>query len=86
MNVVGKWFAADFTRRYFPYVPAHVTKAKEEVHLHTVLLPSRYRFAVPQNLQLVAVPLCDVHNDIATYGAMISSVPSMLSRFHINLC
>lgn len=83
---MGKWFAIDFTRRYFPYVPAHVTKVKEEVHIYAVSLPSNFKFSVPKNLQLVAVPLCDVHNNLAMYGSMISAIPALLSRFHINFC
>lgn len=83
---MGKWVAIDFTRRYFPYVPAHVTKVKEEVLIYTVSLPSNFVFSVPKNLQLVAVPLCDVHNNANTYGRIISAVPAQLSRFDINYC
>lgn len=83
---MGKWYAIDFSRRYFPYVPAHVSKVKEEVHLFTVALPSKFVFAVPNNLQLIAVPLCDVHSNASTYGAMIGAVPALMSRFDVNFC
>lgn len=83
---MGKWHAIDFSRRYYPYIPAHITKVKEEVHVYTVSLPSKFVFAVPKNLQLVAVPLCDIHSNPSMYGTMISAVPSLISRFNINYC
>ncbi|PXF42249.1 Cleavage and polyadenylation specificity factor subunit 5 [Gracilariopsis chorda] len=80
------WYAIDFDRRYFPYVPAHVTKPKEELHVYAVSLPSKFTFAVPKNLHLLAVPICDVFNNSATYGDIISAIPSVLSRYHFNYC
>lgn len=83
---VCTWYAIDFSRRYYPYLPAHITKPKEELHVYTVSLPSRFMFAVPKNLQLVAVPLFELFNNSATYGDVISAVPALLSRYHINYC
>ena len=83
---MGKWYAIDFSRRHFPYIPAHVTKVKEEIHLFTVSLPNKFVFAVPKNLQLVAVSLYDVHNIAAGYGSMISAIPALVSRFDIKFC
>jgi cleavage and polyadenylation specificity factor subunit 5 len=43
-------------------------------------------FAVPSNLQLVAVPLFELFANSHEYGSIISSVPSVISRFQINCC
>lgn len=83
---ISNWYAIDFQRRYYPYVPAHVTKVKEELHVYTVLLPNKFMFSVPKNLQLVAVPLFELFNNSSTYGDVISAIPSLLSRWHINYC
>lgn len=83
---VCNWYAIDFQRRYYPYVPAHITKPKEELHVYTALLPNKFMFSVPKNLQLVAVPLFELYNNSSTYGDVISAVPALLSRWHINFC
>lgn len=83
---VCNWYATDFHRRYYPYVPAHVTKVKEELHVYIVLLPNKFMFSVPKNLQLVAVPLFELFKNSATYGDVISAIPPLLSRWHINYC
>lgn len=80
------WYAIDFSRKYYPYVPAHITKPKEELHVYAVSLPNKFMFAVPKNLQLVAVPLFELFNNSATYGDVISALPAVLSRYHINYC
>lgn len=86
LMLVCNWYAIDFHRRYYPYIPAHVTKVKEEFHVYTVLLPNKFMFSVPKNLQLVAVPLFELFNNSSTYGDVISAIPSLLSRWHINYC
>ncbi|CDF35503.1 Cleavage and polyadenylation specificity factor subunit 5 [Chondrus crispus] len=83
---ICNWYATDFHRRYYPYVPAHVTKVKEELHVYIVLLPNKFMFSVPKNLQLVAVPLFELFKNSATYGDVISAIPPLLSRWHINYC
>lgn len=85
-QAVCNWYAIDFNRRYYPYVPAHVTKPKEELHVYIVTLPSKFTFSVPKNLQLVAVPLFELFKNSNTYGDVISAVPALLSRWHINFC
>jgi cleavage and polyadenylation specificity factor subunit 5 len=85
MLIVSKWWDIDFSRHYYPYVPAHVTKPNEQLSVYSASLPEKCIFAVPKNLQLVAVPLFELYGNVIGYGHVISSVPSQLSRFHINL-
>jgi cleavage and polyadenylation specificity factor subunit 5 len=52
--------------------------------VYSVSLPEKCMFAVPKNLQLVAVPLFELYNNTVGYGDVIASVPSLVSRFHVN--
>lgn len=63
-----------------------MTKPKEELHVYAVALPNKFMFAVPKNLQLVAVPLFELFKNAGTYGDVISAVPALLSRWHVNYC
>jgi cleavage and polyadenylation specificity factor subunit 5 len=67
----------------YPYIPAHVTKPKEQL-LYSVTLPEKFAFAVPKNLQLVAVPLFELYENVRSYGSVVASVPSLLSRIYVN--
>ncbi len=40
---------------------------------------------VARNLKLLAVPLFEIHNNTAKFGPVIAAVPTLLSRFHLNL-
>ncbi len=40
-------------------------------------------FAVPKNVKMMAVPLCDLHDNAARYGPIISGLPHLLSKFNI---
>lgn len=86
MAAVASWYRIDFSQRFYPYVPAHVTKPKEEMHVHMVSLPEKFAFSVPKNMQLVAVPLYEMFNNPDEFGNVIASLPTLLSRFHMNYC
>ena len=40
---------------------------------------------VPKNLKLLAVPLFELHDNMAKYGAVIAAIPQLMSRFKLNL-
>lgn len=80
------WYRIDFSPRFYPYIPAHVTKPKEELHVYSVSLPEKFAFSVPKNMQLVAIPLYDLFDNAKAYGNVIAAVPSLISRFHVNYC
>ena len=85
-STVATFYDLDFTRNYFPYIPRHLTSAREQLNVYHVSLPRTFAFAVPKNLQLVAVPIMEMYNDPQTYGNVIAAIPALLSRYHINLC
>ena len=40
-------------------------------------------FAVPRNVKMMAVPLCDLYDNAIRYGPIISGLPHLLSKFNI---
>ncbi|KAL0337250.1 UNVERIFIED_CONTAM: Pre-cleavage factor Im subunit [Sesamum calycinum] len=57
---------------------------EECIKLFLVKLPTSRRFIVPKNFRLLAVPLCQLHDNDETYGPIISGVPQLLSKFSFN--
>ncbi|GFY80471.1 homolog of CFIM-25 [Actinidia rufa] len=82
---LGMWWRPDFETLLYPYLPPNVKKPKECIKLFLVKLPASRRFTVPRNFKLLAVPLCQIHEDHKTYGPIISGVPQLLSKFSFNI-
>ncbi|XWS17448.1 hypothetical protein CRYUN_Cryun33cG0068700 [Craigia yunnanensis] len=61
------------------------TEWEECTKLFLVRLPESRKFIVPKNLKLLAVPLCQVHENHKTYGPIIPGVPQLLSKVSINI-
>uniref|UniRef100_A0A915C5H1 Cleavage and polyadenylation specificity factor subunit 5 n=2 Tax=Ascarididae TaxID=6250 RepID=A0A915C5H1_PARUN len=81
-DAIGNWWRPNFDPPRYPYIPAHVTKPKEQTKLFLVQLPERALFAVPKNYKLVAAPLFELYDNAAGYGPLIASLPQTLSRFN----
>ncbi|XP_062091089.1 pre-mRNA cleavage factor Im 25 kDa subunit 1 [Humulus lupulus] len=82
---LGKWWRPDFETLLYPYLSHNVKKPKECTKLYLVKLPESRKFIVPKNLKLLAVPLCQIHENHKTYGPIISGVPQLLSKFCFNI-
>ncbi|XP_058106163.1 pre-mRNA cleavage factor Im 25 kDa subunit 1 [Magnolia sinica] len=82
---LGMWWKPDFETLLYPYLPPNVQRPKECTKLFLVKLPMNQRFVVPQNLKLLAVPLCQIHGNHKTYGPIISGIPQLLSKFSFNI-
>ncbi|PAA54305.1 hypothetical protein BOX15_Mlig017844g1 [Macrostomum lignano] len=80
-DCVGNWWRPHFEQSRYPYIPAHITKPKEQTRLFLVQLPQRAEFAVPRNYKLVAAPLFELYDNAKCYGSVISALPQALSRF-----
>uniref|UniRef100_A0AC34FYY5 Cleavage and polyadenylation specificity factor subunit 5 n=1 Tax=Panagrolaimus sp. ES5 TaxID=591445 RepID=A0AC34FYY5_9BILA len=81
-DCVGNWWRPNFDPPRYPYIPAHVTKPKEQTKLFLVQLPEKAYFAVPKNFKLVAAPLFELFDNSNAYGPVIASLPQILSRFN----
>jgi cleavage and polyadenylation specificity factor subunit 5 len=82
---VATWYRTSFEPQMYPYLPAHITKPKEESRIFIAHLPEKCYFAVPKNLKLLAVPLFELYGNPGKYGAEIASIPHLLSRYRLNL-
>ncbi|CAI9293168.1 unnamed protein product [Lactuca saligna] len=82
---IGTWWKSDFETIPYPYLPSSGKNPKECIKLYIVKLPSSKDFIVPKNLKLLAVPLCQLHENRKTYGSIIAGIPELLSRFSINI-
>lgn len=82
---IGMWWRPDFETLMYPYLPPNVKRPKECTKLFLVKLPASQKFIVPKNYKLLAVPLCQIHENKKTYGPIISGVPQLLSKFSFNM-
>uniref|UniRef100_A0A5B7BZG3 Pre-mRNA cleavage factor Im 25 kDa subunit n=1 Tax=Davidia involucrata TaxID=16924 RepID=A0A5B7BZG3_DAVIN len=82
---LGMWWRPDFETLLYPYLPPNVKRPKECTKLFLVKLPASQKFIVPRNLKLLAVPMCQIHENHKTYGPIISGVPQLLSKFSFNI-
>uniref|UniRef100_A0A1J3IWJ3 Pre-mRNA cleavage factor Im 25 kDa subunit n=1 Tax=Noccaea caerulescens TaxID=107243 RepID=A0A1J3IWJ3_NOCCA len=82
---IGMWWRPNFETLMFPFLPPNVKHPKECKKLFLVRLPLNQQFVVPRNFKLVAVPLCQIHENEKTYGPIISQIPKLLSKFSFNM-
>lgn len=82
---IGIWWKPNFESLLYPYLPPNVKRPKECTKLFLVNLPASRKFIVPKNLKLLAVPLCQLHENDKTYGPIISGVTQLLSKFSFNM-
>uniref|UniRef100_B9IKC5 Cleavage and polyadenylation specificity factor subunit 5 n=1 Tax=Populus trichocarpa TaxID=3694 RepID=B9IKC5_POPTR len=62
-DCLGMWWRSDFETMLLPYLPHNVKVPKECMKLYLVRFPESRKFIVPKNLKLLAVPLCQVHEN-----------------------
>mmetsp|Transcript_50588 Transcript_50588/g.130426 ORF Transcript_50588/g.130426 Transcript_50588/m.130426 type:complete len:222 (+) Transcript_50588:156-821(+) len=84
-DLLAEWWRPNFDVPMYPYPVPHIEDQKECKRIYFVHLPERSTFEVPANLNLVAVPLFELHEKSKTYGSMLASIPHMLSRLKLNL-
>ncbi|RDX61809.1 Pre-mRNA cleavage factor Im 25 kDa subunit 1, partial [Mucuna pruriens] len=82
---IGMWWRPDFETLVYPFLPPNVEQPKECTKVFLVKLPASRNFIVPKNMRLLAVPLCQIHENHKTYGQIISGVPQLLSKFSFNM-
>ncbi|XP_024005350.1 pre-mRNA cleavage factor Im 25 kDa subunit 1 isoform X1 [Eutrema salsugineum] len=82
---IGMWWRPNFESLMYPFLPPNVKHPKECTKLFLVRLPVNQQFVVPKNFKLLAVPLCQIHENEKTYGPIISQIPKLLSRFSFNM-
>ena len=81
-DVLGNWWRPNFETPIYPYIPAHITKPKEQKRIFLTQLPDKAVFAVPRNYKLVAAPLFELFDNPQGYGPVISTLPCLLSKYN----
>lgn len=81
-DVLANWWRPNFEAPQYPYIPAHITKPKEQKRVFLTQLPERAVFAVPRNYKLVAAPLFELFDNAQGYGPVISTLPPLLSKYN----
>ncbi|KAK8854608.1 hypothetical protein IAR55_003347 [Kwoniella newhampshirensis] len=74
------WYRPNFDTFFYPYVPAHISKAKECKKMYLVRLPPSKTFAVPVNMKLHAIPVFEFYDNAARYGPQFAGIPYLLSK------
>ncbi|RKP16921.1 hypothetical protein ROZALSC1DRAFT_31220 [Rozella allomycis CSF55] len=80
-EVISHWWRPHFTMDMYPYPLPHIKQQKELKKVFLVGLPEKCTFSVPKAFKVAAVPMIDVYENRANFGAIISSIPHVLSRF-----
>ncbi|KAG8692069.1 hypothetical protein FRC08_010032 [Ceratobasidium sp. 394] len=75
-DCLAQWWRPNFETFMYPFVPAHVTKPKECKKLFLVQMPERKVLAVPKNMKLLAIPLFELYDNAARYGASTGQGPN----------
>ncbi|KAL4209221.1 cleavage and polyadenylation specificity factor, 25 kDa subunit [Rhizopus microsporus] len=78
---LSTWWRPNYENYMYPYIPAHVTSPKEKKSLYIVHLPPSKVLSVPKNMKLLAVPLFELYDNSARYGAQLSTIAHLLSRY-----
>ncbi|KAI7898633.1 Cleavage/polyadenylation specificity factor subunit 5 [Cokeromyces recurvatus] len=78
---LSTWWRPNFETYMYPYIPAHVTEPKEKKSLYIVHLPPKKVLSVPKNMKLLAIPLFELYDNSARYGAQLSTIAHLLSRY-----
>jgi cleavage and polyadenylation specificity factor subunit 5 len=86
-EILGEWVRPNIDRMMYPYLPAHISEAKEKRTIFLVRAPEEAVFTVREpNVDVVAVPLFELYENAAKYGSVLASLPQLLSRLLLNLC
>lgn len=80
-ELLTKFWRPEFDERVYPYIPPHVTRPKEEISLFQVVLPQKCVFALREGMSITAIPVYDLVKNSQTLPPLLSSLPSLTSRF-----
>ncbi|GAA5853583.1 hypothetical protein JCM3766R1_003135 [Sporobolomyces carnicolor] len=81
-HAVGQFYRPNFEGFMYPYIPAHISKPKEQKTWYLIQLPPSQVLTVPRNMKLIALPLFELYDNAVRYGPQLASIPHLLSRFN----
>ena len=78
------WYRPQFTDFIYPYLPVHITEAKEIEIWYPIILPPEGRIIVASQYDdCSAISFYDLQNGAAEYGNQFASIPLLFSRYQI---
>jgi len=78
------WYRPQFTDYIYPYLPVHITEPKEiEIWYPIILPPEGKLLKHPKYEQCTSISFYDLQNGAAEYGAQLSSIPLLFSKYQI---
>ncbi|OCF40133.1 cleavage and polyadenylation specificity factor subunit 5 [Kwoniella heveanensis CBS 569] len=80
-DCVSTWWRPNFDTFFYPYIPAHISQPKECKKFYLVELPPNKTFAVPANMKLHGIPICEFYDNAARYGPQFAGIPYILSKY-----
>lgn len=80
-SLLSTWWRPKAESYIYPYCPAHITRPIEQCKVFLVVLSEESVLAVGDGCELIAVSLMDLYQSVDEYGSLISSLPTLLSRF-----
>eukprot|EP00049_Salpingoeca_infusionum_P004600 m.81538 g.81538 ORF g.81538 m.81538 type:complete len:212 (+) comp12641_c0_seq1:177-812(+) len=81
--ILGHWYRPNFEPSVYPYVPAHVSKPKEEKLVVLLQLPAKATFTVNGANKLTPMAIMELYDNKESYGAVLASLPLVLSRLSV---
>ncbi|CAH8328663.1 unnamed protein product [Eruca vesicaria subsp. sativa] len=77
---IGMWWRPNFETLMYPFLPPNVKHPKECTKIFLARLAVHQQFVVPKNFKLLAVPLCQIHENEKTYGPIIASFKVLIQH------
>ena len=68
----------------YPYLPAHISKGKQEINVHLVEFPDTLvEIKRASNFKILCIPIHELHDNVSKYGVFLSKLPTLLSKYEI---
>lgn len=78
---VATWYRPQFTEYLYPYLPAHITTAKEIEKWYVVMLPEKAALRVQSKHEPFALPFIQIHNNVEYEEQTILYIPAIMSKY-----
>lgn len=80
---IATWYRPQFTEHWYPYLPTHITVAKEIEKWYVISLPEELRFRTNQKHELAYQTFYSVQGK-DNIDKRLAAIPALLSRFDIS--
>ncbi|EAY22667.1 hydrolase, NUDIX family protein [Trichomonas vaginalis G3] len=78
---VATWYRPQFSEYLYPYLPAHITQAKEIEKWYIVMLPEKAHFNIQSKNELSALQFIQIHNNVEYQEKTLLYIPAIMSKY-----